>query len=209
MSRLIVFEGIEGSGKTTQALKLVEYLQSRKIPAVYTKEPGGTPMGTKIRSLLLNPESEMTHFTELFLYMADRSEHVHWIRQQMAEGITVVCDRMFFSTFAYQGYGRKLSLEVIEHLNMIALQTLEPDLTYFIDVKPEVSLRRMRERGQLDRIEREPLEFHQRVYEGFYELMLKHPHVANIPGDASVDTVALLVSQVFDHWVFRAQSQPD
>lgn len=181
--KLIVFEGGEGCGKTTQVQRLYGWLleneffcraqaQGSVAGVKLTREPGGTEIGKKIRHLLLNqgdPESPpILSKTELLLYAADRAQHVEEMLQPwLAQGYWVVCDRYTDSTVAYQGYGRQLDIDLINQLNQLATGGLKSDLTLWLNVSPEVGLARMRERGEADRIEQASQDFHQRVAAGF------------------------------------------
>ena len=184
--KLIVFEGGEGSGKTTQIQRLYDWLNQHDAIAglaakdalagiKLTREPGGTALGQQIRQLLLSKRSPteppIASKTELLLYAADRAQHVEetllpWLEQ----GYWVLCDRYTDSTVAYQGYGRQLDLLLIDQLNQIATGGLKSDLTLWLKVPPAVGLARMHRRGQADRIEQAGAAFHQRVSDGFAAL---------------------------------------
>ncbi|MFO7709260.1 MAG: dTMP kinase [Desulfobacterales bacterium] len=181
---LITLEGGEGAGKTTQILHLAEWFQRRGTSCILTREPGGTPLGKSIRALLLNPENHgMAPETELMLYMADRAEHVHKvISPALTAGRTVLCDRFFDATLVYQGFARGLPAERLVQLHELVLGGLRPKLTLLLDLPPEVGLARAR--GQLakgarasaeSRFEREALEFHRRVREGYLSLARQQP----------------------------------
>lgn len=141
---LITLEGIEGSGKTTHARRLFSFLEESGIPCLLTREPGGTPMGEKIRDILLNPESGVIDpLAETFLFEASRREHVkEVINPALHEGKVVICVRFTDSTLAYQGYGRGVPLSYLCYLNNIATEGVMPDLTVLFDVEPEVGLAR-------------------------------------------------------------------
>ena len=141
---LITLEGIEGSGKTTHARRLFSFLKESGIPCLLTREPGGTPMGEKIRDILLNPESGVIDpLAETFLFEASRREHVkEVINPALHEGKVVICVRFTDSTLAYQGYGRGVPLSYLCYLNDIATEGVMPDLTVLFDVEPEVGLAR-------------------------------------------------------------------
>ena len=141
---LITLEGIEGSGKTTHARRLFSFLEESGIPCLLTREPGGTPMGEKIRDILLNPESGVIDpLAETFLFEASRREHVkEVINPALHEGKVVICVRFTDSTLAYQGYGRGVPLSYLCYLNDIATEGVMPDLTVLFDVEPEVGLAR-------------------------------------------------------------------
>lgn len=175
--KFIVLEGGEGSGKTTQIKYLETWLRQRSDLSFtgieVTREPGGSPLGQKIRQVLLTPDAneEMQNRTELLLYAADRAQHVEaWLRPWLASGALVLCDRYTASTVAYQGYGRGLDQTLINEINQIATGGLEPDLTLWLDLDPEVGLARAQVRGSRDRIEQADLQFHQNVRSGFAAL---------------------------------------
>ena len=178
--KLIVFEGIEGSGKTTQIQYLRQWLDRTlfdRRPSGYptgvivTRQPGGTSVGQQIRQVLLEPsktDEGLTSTSELLLYAADRAQHVERILIPALEtGHLVLCDRYILSTIAYQGYGRQLDLNLIKTLNAIATKGLNSDLTLWLKVDVVQGLERMAARGQADRIERAGIEFHRRVHKGF------------------------------------------
>jgi dTMP kinase len=178
----ITFEGGEGAGKTTQLQALCTHLRATGRDALETRDPGGTPIGKQIRSLLLDPGYGGTAaVTELFLYEASRSQLVHEvIRPALAAGRIVLCDRFTDSTVAYQGYGRGLDRELIARLNALAADGLRPDLTFLLDLEPEVGLTRAAQRVTLrperhDRIEGEVLGFHQRVRAGYRAVAAAEP----------------------------------
>lgn len=180
----ITFEGIEGSGKTTQIRHVAEFLSSAGHRCMITKEPGGTAIGRQIRSILLDPENRDIHsVTELLLYAADRNQHVQkLIRPALADGQTVICDRFHDSTVVYQGYARALDMGLIEDLNTRLLADLKPDITFVLDLEPSVGLRRAWQQvsrgdrtGSETRFENEALSFHQTVRAGYLELARREP----------------------------------
>lgn len=173
---LLVFEGPEGAGKSTQIRRLEARLRAEGFDPVITREPGGTPSADAIRRVILDPELTMTPLTELLLYCASRAEHVaSVIAPALAAGRLVVSDRFAAATVAYQGYGRGMELDLIERLNRIATLGIEPDLTLLLDLDPELGLERVAERGNPDRLERADLDFHRRVRSGFQELADRSP----------------------------------
>ena len=175
--KFIVFEGIDGSGKTTQINQLSKWLVGTDLIAknnqlVITREPGGTELGKSIRSLLLDTSKERSpdSITELLLYAADRSQHVNEIiRPALNQGNWVISDRFCGSTLAYQGYGRKLDIELIKQLQTIATQGIAPDITFLLDIPVEESIKRRWNRKD-DRIEKEGIEFLSNVSLGFQAL---------------------------------------
>jgi dTMP kinase len=160
----ITFEGPEGCGKTTHAKRLKAYLEGKGQAVLLTQEPGGTLVGRQIRELLLNPENVLEEETEIYLFAADRSEHVRKvILPALKENKIVISDRFTDSTLAYQVGGRKLPEDLVRYLNMVSSQGLIPDLTFLLDVSPEEGLRRATQNGQVDRFEKESVEFHTRI----------------------------------------------
>ncbi len=177
IGKFIVFEGIDGSGKTTQINQLSKWLISTDLipennQLVITREPGGTELGKSIRSLLLDAsrESSPDSITELLLYAADRAQHVNEIiRPSLNKGDWVISDRFCGSTLAYQGYGRKLDLKLIKDLETIATQGISPDITFLLDIPIKESIKRRINRKD-DRIEKEGTEFLSNVSLGFKAL---------------------------------------
>lgn len=168
----IVFEGADGCGKSTQLNLLSEYLESLGIDFVKTREPGGCLVAEEIREILLSKdEKKMEGITEAMLYAAARAEHVRQvIKPALNEGKLVLCDRYLLSSLAYQGYGRELGVEAVRKINEPAVDGCLPDLTVFINVPPENAFKRMNEQKIQDRLEREDMSFHDRVFRGFTEL---------------------------------------
>lgn len=187
----ITFEGPDASGKTTQIRLLQEALRQKKIEPLLTREPGGTPIGEKIRDLLLDRTSaEMAPMTEMLLYAASRAQHVEQvIRPALAEGRVVISDRFTDSSIAYQGYGRGLG-RLVERVNSAATEALRPDLTFLLITTPE-SMRKRVDARQEDRMEAEDDEFHRTVLEGFLELQKRDPErIVMIDGSLSIQEIA-------------------
>jgi dTMP kinase len=172
--RFIVFEGIEGAGKSTQIASAAQALRRRGRHVVETREPGGTPLGVEIRRLLMHlPETVPTPLAELLLYLADRAQHLSdVIRPGLAAGHVVLSDRFSASTIAYQGYARQLDLDTVLHLDRLVRAGVWPDLTVVLDCPVEIGLRRAR--GD-DRFHREEADFHERVRAAFLELAARDP----------------------------------
>lgn len=192
--KLIVFEGVEGGGKTTQMQRIQVWLQTlTNAPVVMTREPGGTLFGQELRRLLLEYQGEepLQDRAELLMYAADRAQHIEgFLKPLLDQGTIILCDRYTDSTIAYQGYGRGLDLSLIDQLNQIATNGLESDLTLWLDVDVELGLARTRARGKLDRMEQATLEFHQRVQQGFKRLAETYPErIIPINGRLNVDEV--------------------
>jgi dTMP kinase len=180
----ITLEGIEGSGKTTQIGYLVEFFSKRGKPYISTREPGGTLIGRKIRSILLDPASaDMDAKAELMLYMADRAQHLSaLVKPSLSAGKTVICDRYFDATLAYQGFARGLDIDFIKRLHKLLFAGLMPDLTLLLDLPPAVGLRRAWKQlnsgkrvGGESRFEEETLAFHERVRAGYLGLARLEP----------------------------------
>ena len=179
----ITFEGCEGCGKSTQMRKLGETLSAKGYSIVQTREPGGTPIGEEIRKILLSGKNqEITPWTELLLYIADRTQHVHQvIRPALKENKIVLCDRFQDSTQIYQGVARGLDSKILKTLFEIATGGLKPDLTLLLDCPVELGLSRSRARlkkhnSTEDRFEKEDIHFHEKVRKGFLDLAKKEPH---------------------------------
>jgi len=163
--KFITLEGGEGVGKTTNLHFIKSYLQDHNIPAVVTREPGGTPLAEKIRQLLLDNDSEVVSETaELLLIFAARAQHIkHVIEPALAEGTWVICDRFTDATYAYQGGGRNMRVSTIESLENWVQGTLRPDLTILLDAPVEIGLERARLRSAFDRFESEKTNFFEQV----------------------------------------------
>lgn len=176
---LITFEGCDGGGKTTQLRLLAERLKQTKRAFLALREPGGTDIGETVRSILLQKKhSSLCAETELLLFEAARAQLVHEvIRPALNEGKIVLCDRFMDSTTAYQGTGRHLSLKAIDVMNAFATGDVCPNMTFLLDVPPEVNRQRVLQRtfSGLDRMEGEELSFYERVREGYLRLAEAHP----------------------------------
>jgi dTMP kinase len=174
----ITLEGPEGSGKTTQMRQLAPWLVDQDFNIITTREPGGTSVGEQIRDILHDCANiEITSETEILLYSASRAQHVgEVILPALEAGKVVLCDRFFDSTYAYQGYGRGLSLPDLRAITEFATRGLKPDLTLYLDVLPEIGLQRRKSSGEaLNRLDREALAFHQRVRQGYLDLITAEP----------------------------------
>ncbi len=201
MGKFISFEGIEGSGKSTQARLLAHALSDKGIRCIVTREPGGTPLGERIREIVLR--SELSPMAELFLYLAVRAEHLREIIiPSLRDGIWVISDRYSDATVAYQGYGRGLSIDKILELNRIATSGIFPHITFLLDVPAEIGIQRAMSRisdtgMEPDRFERESLEFHRRVRDGY--LMLAEMEPGRIKVIDAVDDREKIHKKVMSH----------
>lgn len=173
----ITLEGTEGCGKTSQVAPLAEYLRQQGWNVLTTREPGGTPIGEQIRTVLHSLENtEMHARTEILLFQAARAQHVEQvIRPHLAAGGLVICDRYADSTLAYQGYGRQQPLEPLRALVDYATGGLKPDLTLWLDLDVEVGLRRRAKGGEWNRLDALEVAFYQRVRQGYFELVQAEP----------------------------------
>lgn len=196
----VVFEGLDGSGKTTQARRFSSYLRREGHRVTAVEEPGGTPLGERVRGLLLDKRFQPQPWTELFLYEASRHELVERvIRPALARGEAVVCQRYDYSSVAYQGYGRGLPLEEVEALNARATGGLRPDLVFWLDVPAEEAFRRLRRPS--DRLEGEGLAFFKRVERGYRELARRRGEIVRVDGTRAPEAVFREVVAVWTRWL--------
>ena len=201
--KFIVFEGIDGSGKTTQINQLSKWLNgSDLIPnhnkLIITREPGGTKLGQSIRSLLLDASLEYPPYsiTELLLYAADRAQHVNEIiRPSLNKGDWVISDRFYGSTLAYQGYGRKLNINLIKDLETIATNGISPDITFLLDISVDESIKRRISR-KADRIEKEGREFLSNVSLGFNQLSKDKKWKTISAGKSREEIISEIISEI-------------
>jgi len=201
LSRFISFEGGEAVGKSTQVERLAERLRSLGHKVLVTREPGGTPLGETIRHLLKHaPEGRgMTPYAEVLLFLASRAELVRKvIMPALDQGTWVLSDRFLDSTTVYQGAGRKLPTEIVERVNAFVVGTQVPSLTLVLDLEPAAAQRRQMARSpgnpSFDRMEAEPLDFFERVRQGYFDLAKEHPHRIKILSAAgTVDETAGLI----------------
>lgn len=197
MAAFISFEGIDGSGKTTQIKLLESYLKAQNLPVIVAREPGGTEVGESIRQILLHSKtSQLTPMSELLLYYASRQQNLHQkLLPARKAGSWVLCDRYADASMAYQGYGRGIDLAFIESLNRAVIGNHWPDLTVLIDIDAALSLSRARERNRNDpvdegRFEKESLDFFARVRHGYLEIARKHPgRVRVVNGDQPIEAL--------------------
>jgi dTMP kinase len=195
MSLFITFEGGDGSGKSTQVELLFKKMQILGVPAILTREPGGTPLGEHISDLLKWSKSvPMVPVAELLLFNASRAQLVETIiRPALAKGVVVICDRFTDSTIAYQSYGRGIPVDTVEEMNSIATGGLQPDLTILVDVPVTVGFGRKKD-NKKDRFEDENIVFHERVRNGYLALAQSEPErFLVIDGTTGKDEIAMLI----------------
>jgi len=197
----ITFEGLEGCGKTTQAKMLYNYLNKKGISSVFTKEPGGTKIGQKIRKILLDQKNEgMDYKTEMLLFLASRAENVRLvILPALGEGKIVISDRFCDSTTAYQGYGRGIDLKIIKHLNNLVIGKAIPDITFFLDIEPQEGLKRSttfsnsREiRFEEEFINKKVIDgqlFLERVRDGYFQLLQEEERIKIVNANRSKEEI--------------------
>ena len=189
-AKFITLEGIEGSGKTSSIKSINALLEQKKIDYINTREPGGSSIGEELREILLDPNTDISSEVELLLMLADRKDHVEkTILPNLLNNTWVISDRFMDSSIAYQGGGRQLNLNMIDSL-AIYLDLPQPDLTLLFDLPVEVSLERTKKRGELDRFEKEEIEFHKRIREAYLELAKDHPdRIKVIDGSQDLEKV--------------------
>ena len=187
----ITFEGPDGSGKSTIIQKVYDYLIENNYDVIKTREPGGSPIAEKIRNLILDTENtEMGYRTEALLYAASRAQHVEeTILPALNENKIVLCDRFLISSLAYQGVGRDLGIENVRKINEFAINGVFPDFVLFFDVDPITTLKRKSSLDTADRLEKEGNNFHERVYNGYKEILNSEKNVEIIDATQSVEDV--------------------
>ncbi len=185
----ITFEGADGCGKTTQLNKVKTFLEEKGYEVVTTREPGALDIGQKIRNILLHHEGVVADKCEMFLFLADRAQHVEtFIKPAVEQGKIVLCDRHVDSTIAYQGYGRGQDIQLLKDLNKIATGSINPDLTLLFDVESEIAQERVG--SEKDRMESIGIEFHKKVRNGYLELQKENPdRIKLINANNSIETV--------------------
>ncbi len=205
----ITFEGMDGSGKTTQMRRLAERLRTLGRTVIETVEPGGPPISMKIRRILLDSANqELSPVAEVLLYFASRSQNVdEWIAPALARGDIVLSDRFTDSSLVYQGYGRALGADVVKALERIACRGIKPDLTLLVDIDAETSLARARARNaehphDETRMDDQSIEFHRKVYAAYHELAAAEPgRVKIVNGRAGIDEIEREVWSIVSSYV--------
>lgn len=202
----ITFEGADGCGKTTQINLLNKYLQDKNCETIVTLEPGGSDIGKNLRQILLHHEGYVSPRAELFMYLADRAQHVDAVVvKNVEQGKIVLCDRHIDSLVAYQGYARGGDIEKINFLNEIATNGYKPNLTLVFDVDSEIAQTRV---GKVkDRLEKEGLEFHKKVRFGYLELAKKYPdRIKVIDANKTIEEVFEQVKKIINEIVWTKKS---
>lgn len=173
----ITFEGIEGCGKSTQSKLLYKHLLDSKRKSILTHEAGGSPFGKQIRDILINPKNDISPMAEFLLFAADRTDHTKFIRECLNKDYIVISDRYIDSSIAYQGYGKHIPIDFIKTINHVCTNNLIPDITFFLDITVEESLKRIYERScELDRFESGDAEFFTRIYNGYKQIIASDPN---------------------------------
>ncbi len=216
MAFFITFEGIEGCGKSTQVRLLATRLAEGPIPVLTTREPGGCPIADAIRQILLDPaNTALVPRAELLLYAAARAQHVsEKVIPALQQGSIVICDRFTDATLAYQGFGRGLDINLILTLNEVATEGKRPDLTLLLDMPAEEGLMRARQRNitsalsHEERFEKEALEFHQKVRNGYLQLASQDNRFCVINAMGDIDTVANRINQAVDAFIAARKAKP-
>lgn len=191
MKNFITFEGGEGSGKSSAILEIKSRLEKLGYEVVVTREPGGIKIAEDIRNLILDVNNtELTYETEALLYAASRTQHLHQkVLPALNKGQIVLCDRYLDSSLAYQGCARGLGFEDVLDINKYALKYM-PEKTFFIDVKPDVALKRIANRDKQDRLDLEAVDFHEKVYNGYLEVVRRYPdRLEVIDGTDSLENI--------------------
>jgi len=183
----IVLEGPDGSGKSSIAEFMAEYLKEKGHEIEFSREPGGTKIGEKIRDIILDVENEeMSSEAEALLYAASRAQHVsEKIKPTIDSGKDLICERFYYSSLVYQGIGRKLGVDVVKSFNEFAIQGVYPDLVIFLDIEPGKALRRKKDKTEWDRLEKEKISFHKEVYQGYKEIIKISPEIEVVNADRS------------------------
>lgn len=205
----ITLEGGEGSGKTTILKGIIEFL-SDKYEVFSTREPGGSRIAEQIREVILNTENtDMDELTEALLYAASRSQHLkEKVLPNLKEGKVVICDRFLDSSLAYQGYARGIGIEKVLKVNEFAVDNCMPDLTIYIDLDPNIGLSRIKQnRRELNRLDMEKIQFHQKVREGYLIVAEMFPErIVTIDGDRTVEEILDEVNKIIMNFIQKKRT---
>jgi len=192
--KFITFEGTEGSGKTSVIKEVKKHYELQGYAVMVTREPGGISIAEKIRDILLNKENtEMDPRTEALLFAAARRQHlIEKIKPALNKGMIVLCDRFVDSSLVYQGYARNIGIDKVYDINYFAIEDALPDLTIFVDVRPEVGLKRVFQtpNREVNRLDLENMDFHKLIYRGYLELAKKYDRIKKVNGEQNIEDVA-------------------
>jgi len=200
--KFITFEGTEGSGKTSVIKEVKKHYEDLGYQVMVTREPGGIAISEKIRDILLNKENtEMDPRTEALLFAASRRQHlIEKIKPALEAGMIVLCDRFVDSSLVYQGYARNIGIEAVYNINYFAIEGTLPDLTIFVNVRPEVGLKRVFQtpNREVNRLDLEDMSFHKMIYQGYLELMKKYSRIQMVNGEQEISKVTLEAINLID-----------
>jgi len=202
----ITMEGPDGSGKTTQIIELKDFFEKQGYDVVVTREPGGTKISEEVRNIILDKDhTEMDNVTEALLYAASRAQHVaEVIKPAIDSGKIVICDRFVDSSIVYQGIGRELGIELVEQINRAAVRDYMPDITFLFKLSPEIGIKRKIDQGEQDRLEREKLDFHERVFKGYLMLEQRYPNrIKGIDAHRSIQEIHKIITQHVRELLFK------
>jgi dTMP kinase len=211
LGKFITIEGTEGVGKTTNIAYIQQWLRSRNMDFITTREPGGTPLAEEIREILLSPRAEkMASSAELLLMFAGRAQHLEQvILPALKRGQWVICDRFTDATYAYQGFGRGMDHDLITNLETLVQGPLRPDFTLVLDIPVELGLQRAGERSSPDRFEQEEIAFFERVRKGYLRLVQRDPHrYLIIDASESLDNVQASIAKALSDFCLSAALSP-
>lgn len=201
MGVFLTMEGPDGAGKSTQIELLRDYLSRKGYDIIVCREPGGTKISEAIRQVILNKDfTEMSHITELLLYTAARAQLMEEvIRPALKEGKVVICDRFVESSAVYQGIARGMGIELVYEINQYAIGDTLPDLTIMIDLDAKTGISRKKEQAELDRMEREALDFHEKVVKGYREIAALHPErIYKVDGHQTIEEIHKKIAAAVD-----------
>ncbi len=206
--KLITIEGIDGSGKSTLAINLAQSLTASGYDVVLTKEPGGSTLGKKLRTILQTQPVPITPIAEYLLFAADRAQHMQdRVQPALNRGAIVISDRMADSSLAYQGYGRGIDCNKIREINAWAMQNSTPDLVFYLKISPEQAAQRIENRSTLTAFEKEQIAFAKRVVHGFDEIFKVRQDVITIDATLSLKEITTIAQRIVHSWQPKKQHQ--
>jgi dTMP kinase len=202
--KLIVIEGLEGAGKSTAVSAVVDFLTGLKINTITVREPGGTPIGETLRTLIKDADhkNSLNDKSEVLLFYAARIQLFEQvIKPALEQGIWVIADRFELSTLAYQGAGRGIDEQMIQHLSRFALNGFKPALTLYLDINPEQGMQRVKSRGEYDRIEQQSIDFFHRVHRCYLHYVQDNPDVVLIDASKSLPEVVQVIQKALSEFI--------